>query len=276
MKKLFVLFAFCVIALCSSAQTFHSFSDTAITGDSVISMSKFYGKKVMVVNTASYCAYTPQFTQLEQLYTQYKQYGFEIIGFPCNDFGSQDPNDDSTIYQFCTGNYNVTFQMMSKIHTVTGDTAPVYKWLQRKNLNGVQNAAVSWNFNKFLIDEAGHWVKHYASPTSPLDTAITNWIKSPSVTAGVFPVQNLDEMVEIKSANPTYAEMEFTIKTLSPQYLNMNIYSMDGQIVGEIYNGIVSSTQDISYSVLSLPAGIYFLKIENGAARKTLRYAVIK
>ena len=134
--------------------------DTTTTyTEDTISFSQFYGKKVMVVNTASFCQFTPEFTQLEQLYTQYHQYNFEILGFPCNDFNSQDPHNDSTIIHFCTTGYGVTFQMMSKIFCVTGDTSPVYKWLQRANLNGVSDAHVGWNFNKFLIDEAGHWVR---------------------------------------------------------------------------------------------------------------------
>ena len=172
MKNLILLsvLSFCVFT--SSAQlTFHDYSAATIDHDT-ISMSQYYGKKVMVVNTASYCGYTYQFAALEQLYLDYKQYGFEIIGFPCNDFANQDPHSDSTINSFCTSTYNVTFQMMSKIATISADTAPVYKWLQRADLNGVSNAHVAWNFNKFLIDEAGHWVRHYTQTTEPNDSEI--------------------------------------------------------------------------------------------------------
>jgi glutathione peroxidase len=176
MKHLSFLAALILFVFSSSAQyNFHDYSAATIDHDT-ISMNQFYGKKVMVVNTATYCAYTYQFTALENLYSNYKQYGFEIVGFPCNDFANQDPHDDSTINQFCTGTYNVTFQMMSKVHTITADTAPVYKFLQRADLNGVANAHVAWNFNKFLIDEAGHWVQHYTQTTEPDDSAIIHWI----------------------------------------------------------------------------------------------------
>lgn len=181
MKKLFILF----LALLpffqhsySQAYSFHSHRLEAINGDT-IDFSKYYRKKVMVVNTASFCSYTPQYALLQDLYEQYKQYNFEIIGFPCNDFGNQDPGSDSTINQFCQ-NYNVTFQMMSKVNVISNPIDQIYKWLQQKPLNGVANVTVDWNFNKFLIDESGRWVRHLRSPVSPLDTSITNWIMKPS------------------------------------------------------------------------------------------------
>ena len=159
--------------------SFHDLEAVTIEGDS-ISMSQYAGKKLLVVNTASFCAYTHQFDDLEALYLQYGGAGFEVIGFPCNDFGAQDPGSDSTILDFCTGNYNVTFQMMSRISIKTGDTSAVYKWLQRANLNGVADAAVTWNFNKFLIDAEGNWAGYYDSPVDPGDSAIVNWINENS------------------------------------------------------------------------------------------------
>ena len=155
-----------------TGETFHSFQAVKINDDT-ISLSQYYGKKVMVVNTASYCAYTPQYTDLQQLYQQYQSYNFEILGFPCNDFGAQEPGGDSEIDSFCT-TYGVTFQMMSKIDIISTDTAEVYKWLQLASRNGVANAPVTWNFHKFLIDETGHWVAHHASPVNPLATVITD------------------------------------------------------------------------------------------------------
>lgn len=279
MNELRYLFVLCCLAINSYAQsflTFHDFSDTAISGNTVINMGQYYGKKVMVVNTASYCAYTPQFTELEQLYTQYKQNNFEIIGFPCNDFGQQDPNSDSLINDFCTNNYNVTFQMMSKVYVVTGDTAPVFKWLQRVDLNGVQNAPVSWNFNKFLIDEAGHWVKHYASGLSPLDTAISNWIMSASVLSNISNTTSIDEMIELKSANPTSSTIEFMVKTSAPQHFSIDIYSIEGKFISNLYDGICTGAQNINCSVSSLSSGIYFVKIESEGAHKTIRLAIVR
>ena len=211
MKNIYISICLSLLVFNATAQlTFHDYSAATINHDT-ISMSQFYGKKVMVVNTASYCAYTPQFTALEQLYTDYKSYGFEIIGFPCNDFGNQDPHADSTINTFCTGTYGVTFQMMSKVATISVDTAPVYKWLQCADLNGVSNAHVGWNFNKFLIDEAGHWVRHYDSGTLPNDPAIISWIvDSASVVSGIND-QKADDFIEMKSANPG-SSVDFVLK----------------------------------------------------------------
>ena len=153
----------------------HEFSALTIRGDT-ISLSQYSGTKLMIVNTASFCGYTPQFADLQLLYESYRDYNFEIIGFPCNDFGKQDPHPETEILQFCIENYAVTFQMMSKVAIVKGDTSPIYQWLQRVDLNGVSDARVKWNFNKFLIDEQGRWVAQYPSKVSPLNTVITNWI----------------------------------------------------------------------------------------------------
>lgn len=159
-------------------QGFHQFRVKNIFGDSV-NLSDYAGTKLLVVNTASFCGYTQQFTKLRRLDSAYQSFGFRVIGFPCNDFGGQDPYADSTINSFCQNQYGIQFPMMAKISIVSGDTSPVYKWLQRKALNGVANVSVSWNFNKFLIDENGNWIRHFFSPTEPNDTAITNWIMSP-------------------------------------------------------------------------------------------------
>jgi glutathione peroxidase len=171
-------FIFPILAIAFSMETLptiHSVPVTTMAGDT-INLSRFHGKKLLIVNTASYCGYTPQFADLQVLYDRYKASGFEIIGFPSNDFGKQDPGTNDEILHFCTSNYHVTFPMMSKVAIVNGDTSPVYKWLQRKDLNGVSDAQVKWNFNKFLIDEEGRWVAHYGSRVKPLDTLITGWI----------------------------------------------------------------------------------------------------
>ena len=157
MAKLF-LTLFSVLQLCTSvySQSIYDYNAVTIVGDT-IPMSQYLGKKIMIVNTASYCGYTPQFAQLQQLYQQYHvSNNFEILGFPCNDFGNQDPGTDSASLNFCSSNYNVTFQMMSHVNIVS-DTTDVYRWLQQQSLNGVSNAQITWNFHKFLIDETGHW-----------------------------------------------------------------------------------------------------------------------
>ena len=132
------------------------------------------GKKIMVVNTASECGYTPQYKGLEELYKKYKDKNFVIIGFPCNDFLGQEPGTAADIRSFCTKNYGVTFPIMEKIKI---STSPVYQWLKNKDQNGVEDTKVSWNFNKYLIDEKGHFVKHLGSKVTPEDAEITNWIE---------------------------------------------------------------------------------------------------
>ena len=132
------------------------------------------GKKIMVVNTASECGFTPQYKGLEELYQKYKDKNFVIIGFPCNDFGGQEPGSATEIRGFCTKNYGVTFPLMEKVSVVT---APIYLWLKNKDQNGVESSKVSWNFNKYLIDEKGHLVKHLGSMTKPDSEEITKWIE---------------------------------------------------------------------------------------------------
>ncbi len=277
MKKIFTLISICIISLNVSAQsnlTFHDYSGATILGDT-INFSQYYGKKVMVVNTASFCAYTPQYADLDSLYAHYHQYNFEIIGFPCNDFGGQDPHDDSTINQFCQGVYGVQFQMMSKVATISADTAPVYKWLQRADLNGVANAHVAWNFNKFCIDEAGHWVAHYFSPTLPEDTAITNWILSPSVISSVKTVNDLTNLIQITSANPTNSSIDFEMR-VAAKSVTVAVYSVDGRMISKIYNDATTANQRFSFSTVTLAQGIYFVKLNVNGTQQTIKYVVVK
>ena len=132
------------------------------------------GKKIMVVNTASECGFTPQYKELQAVYEKYKDKNFVIIGFPCNDFGGQEPGGATEIRSFCTKNYGVTFPIMEKVSVTT---APIYLWLKDKDKNGVESSKVSWNFNKYLIDENGHLVKHLGSMTKPDSEEITKWIE---------------------------------------------------------------------------------------------------
>ena len=134
------------------------------------------GKKVMIVNTASECGYTHQYKPLQELYVKYKDKNFVIIGFPCNQFGGQEPGTENEIKSFCSKNYGVTFPMMSKVHVRGNDKCEVFKWLTTKSLNGVSGEEVMWNFNKFLIDEKGNLVQHLGSGTEPFDDKILQWI----------------------------------------------------------------------------------------------------
>lgn len=135
------------------------------------------GKKILVVNTASKCGFTPQFEGLEDLYQKYKDQNFTIVGFPSNDFGQQDPGSNEEIAEFCKINYGVTFPMMSKI-SVKGDSiAPIYQFLTQKELNGKKNSSVKWNFQKYIINEDGTLEDFFYSITEPESKKITKWIE---------------------------------------------------------------------------------------------------
>lgn len=140
--------------------------------------SQLKGKKVLIVNTASECGFTPQYKELQELQESHGSDKFVILGFPCNQFGGQEPGTNDEIGAFCQKNYGVTFQMMDKID-VKGDNAhPVYQWLTNKNINGVNSSSVKWNFQKYLVDENGNWVDTYSSMTKPTDKAIISWIEN--------------------------------------------------------------------------------------------------
>jgi len=140
--------------------------------------SSLKGKKVMVVNTASKCGYTPQYKDLEKLYESYKDKGFVIVGFPANNFGKQEPGTDTEIAEFCEQNYGVSFPMMTKTSVKGADMNPVYKFLTQKVKNGFEDSEVAWNFQKYLIDENGHVVNMYRSKVLPTDEAIVKWIEN--------------------------------------------------------------------------------------------------
>jgi glutathione peroxidase len=185
MNMKLVVFAVMVAALMFSLTSFvgkddkktrYDFKAKTIDGKD-FDFSSLKGKKVMIVNTASKCGFTPQYADLEKLYQQYGGEHFTIIGFPANNFASQEPGTNTEISQFCTKNYGVTFQMMEKI-SVKGDSMhALYQWLTEKAQNGVQDAPVMWNFQKFLIDENGNWAGVALSKESPLSDRIVNWIK---------------------------------------------------------------------------------------------------
>ncbi|MCF6214090.1 MAG: glutathione peroxidase [Flavobacteriaceae bacterium] len=140
--------------------------------------SSLKGKKVMLVNTASKCGYTPQYKDLEKLYKTYKDKNFVIIGFPANNFGKQEPGTDGEIAAFCEQNYDVSFPMMTKTSVKGADMNPVYKFLTQKSKNGFGDSGVAWNFQKYLIDENGHVVNMYKSKVLPTDPAIVKWIEN--------------------------------------------------------------------------------------------------
>jgi glutathione peroxidase len=138
-----------------------------------LSLSKFKGKKLLIVNVASECGYTPQYKNLQALSVKYAD-KLVVIGFPANNFGGQEPGNSSEIKTFCTKNYGVTFQMMEKISVKGSDMHPLYKYLSTKEENGTCSDAPGWNFCKYLIDEKGNVVKFFSSKVDPLSTEITS------------------------------------------------------------------------------------------------------
>lgn len=136
------------------------------------------GKKIMVVNVASECGLTPQYKELEALYQSYGGSGFEILAFPANNFGAQEPGTDAEIAAFCEKNYGVTFLVFEKIVVKGEGQHPLYEWLTQKKLNGKKTVSVKWNFQKFLIDEEGHWVDYLLPTTSPQSEKVVRWIQN--------------------------------------------------------------------------------------------------
>ncbi|WP_234111337.1 MULTISPECIES: glutathione peroxidase [Chryseobacterium] len=141
-----------------------------------INFADFKGKKILIVNTASECGFTPQYADLEKVYSEYKN-KLVVVGFPANNFGGQEPGTNAEIGAFCQKNYGVTFPMAAKVSVKGDDTAPIFKYLTEKQLNGVKNTTILWNFTKFLLDENGKLIDSFISTTKPTDQAITKYLK---------------------------------------------------------------------------------------------------
>ncbi len=146
-------------------EQFYSYSANSLRGEN-ISMSDYKGKVVLVVNTASKCGLTPQYEGLEELHKKYAERGLVILGFPCNQFGNQEPGDSKDISEGCLINYGVSFQMFEKIEVNGANTHPLYEFL-KKSCSGILNNSIKWNFTKFIIDTNGVPVKRFAPQTEP-------------------------------------------------------------------------------------------------------------
>ena len=153
----------------------YDFKVKAIDG-SDFDLSQLKGKKVMIVNTASECGLTPQYEQLQELYDEFGGEDFEIIGFPANNFGAQEPGKDVEIAAFCSKNYGVSFPMMAKVSVLGDDQCELYQWLTQKDLNGLADCEVKWNFHKFLVDKEGNLVQDIQPQTLPTDPEILDWL----------------------------------------------------------------------------------------------------
>ena len=177
-KSLFLTASFlCILLLTSAALTnqvpakFHELSIKALDGKTTINFAQFKGKKVLCVNTASECGYTPQLAGLQKLADTYKD-KLVVIGFPCNQFGGQEPGSSERIQEFCSRRYGVTFMLTEKIDVKGDKQHPVYQWLTQQKYNKVKDVSVRWNFGKFLIDENGKFIEYYASGVTPDDAQL--------------------------------------------------------------------------------------------------------
>jgi glutathione peroxidase len=158
----------------------HDFKVEDLEGN-MFDFKNLKGKKVMIVNTASKCGLTPQYKELQSVYEMYKDQNFVVVGFPANNFMSQEPGTNTEIAAFCEKKYGVTFPMMSKISVKDDDMHEVYQFLTDKTKNGVEDSQVSWNFQKYLLDENGELVKVVSPRTLPNDESIINWISKESI-----------------------------------------------------------------------------------------------
>ncbi|MDC3132717.1 glutathione peroxidase [Flavobacteriaceae bacterium] len=182
MKKL-VFIAVLMSSVIASAQfknqmsnSIYQFKVSDLYGDN-FDFNSLKGKKIMIVNTASKCGKTPQYKKLQAVYEKYKDAGFIIVGFPANNFLGQEPGTNEEIAEFCEKNYGVTFPMMGKISVKGSDRHPIYKFLTEATENGVMDSKVSWNFQKYLIDENGKLAKMFSPSTQPDDEEIIAWIE---------------------------------------------------------------------------------------------------
>ncbi|WP_312303156.1 glutathione peroxidase [Chryseobacterium sp.] len=156
-------------------KTIYDFTVESLDGKE-INFADFKGKKILIVNTASECGFTPQYADLEKIYEQYKD-KLVVVGFPANNFGGQEPGTNTEIGAFCQKNYGVTFPLAAKVSVKGDDMAPIFKYLTEQELNGVKNTTILWNFTKFLVDENGKLIDTFVSTTKPTDEAITKYLK---------------------------------------------------------------------------------------------------
>jgi glutathione peroxidase len=155
-----------------TSKSIYDYQVSALDG-STIDFAKFKGKKLLIVNTASQCGYTPQYEGLQKLSDTYKD-KLTVVGFPADNFGHQEPGTNSEIKEFCKKNYGVTFPMAAKVSVKGDDMADIYKWLTQKSQNGEMDVEIKWNFGKFLLDENGKLINYFPSKITPMSDEITS------------------------------------------------------------------------------------------------------
>jgi len=173
--RIILLLLMITIVNISYSQSIHEFKILALDSDEVIDFSDFKGKKILIVNVASKCGYTYQYEDLQKLHETYSS-NLVIVGFPCNQFMNQEPEKEALISDFCKKNYGVTFPLTTKINVKGNEQHPIYQWLTSKEHNGKGDYSISWNFNKFLLDEEGKIIAHFGSKTEPFDKEIINYL----------------------------------------------------------------------------------------------------
>ncbi|HET7108080.1 MAG TPA: glutathione peroxidase [Candidatus Acidoferrum sp.] len=176
MKKFFVLLALLGTTLMAAEKTVFDFTLNSIEGQAT-PLASFKGKVVLLVNVASRCGYTPQYTGLEALYEKYKDRGFVIVGIPANNFGAQEPGSNDEIKTFCTSKYHVTFPMMAKVSVKGGDITPLYAFLTDKSANPKTGGEIGWNFTKFLVGPDGKVLARFDSKVEPDSKELTSAVE---------------------------------------------------------------------------------------------------
>ena len=176
MKKFLMFMALLGTTLMAADKTVYDFTLNSIDGQPT-SLSTFKGKVVLLVNVASRCGYTPQYTALEAVYEKYKDRGLVIVGVPANNFGGQEPGTNQEIKTFCTAKYNVTFPMMAKVSVKGKDIAPLYQFLTDKNANPQTGGEIGWNFTKFLIGPDGQVIARFDSAVTPDSKEVTSAVE---------------------------------------------------------------------------------------------------
>jgi|GEM_PF-32493 len=161
----------------TTTKSFYDFILTSLDGKEQISLERYKGKKVLLVNVASKCGLTPQYTDLQKLHEQYGD-KVVVLGFPANNFMGQEPGTATEIGEFCQKNYGVSFQMFAKLSVSGSDQHPLYEWLTKKEQNGWNSSAPDWNFAKYLVNEKGNLIKFFPARTLPLSTEIVEAVKS--------------------------------------------------------------------------------------------------
>jgi glutathione peroxidase len=176
MKKFLMFMALLGTTLMAADKTVYDFTLNSIDGQPT-SLSTFKGKVLLLVNVASRCGYTPQYTALEAVYEKYKDRGLVIVGVPANNFGGQEPGTNQEIKTFCTAKYNVTFPMMAKVSVKGKDIAPLYQFLTDKNANPQTGGEIGWNFTKFLIGPDGQVIARFDSAVTPDSKEVTSAVE---------------------------------------------------------------------------------------------------